>query len=78
MNDKDTFLCRAVTEICQAKTQTFYNVIEDNMVYVTITVQKLPEKVQGKAKGDGRKSVREYVAFLAESLDYVDIGQLIV
>lgn len=68
--------CLADRELCETKTQTFYNMVGDNMVYVTVTVQKLPKEVHTGKNKNRYKTVREFLEFTAETMDYLDIGQL--
>lgn len=77
MDDKNVAHYPADVEMCESKTQTFYNVVGDNIVYVTITVQKLPSKVMGKTSEKGFQTVKDFVSHTTEILDYLDIGQLI-
>ena len=51
---ENTTACFADRGLCETKTQTFFNIVGDNMVYVT---------------------VREFLEFTAETMDYLDIGQ---
>ena len=63
-------------ELCQSKSQTFYNIVGDNMVYLTVAVQKLPKEVHIDKNQKRYKTVKDFLKFTAEAMDYLDIGQL--
>ena len=72
---ENTTACFADRGLCETKTQTFFNIVGDNMVYVTVTMQKLPKEIHISKDKQRYKSVREFLEFTAETMDYLDIGQ---
>ena len=53
-------------ELCPSVTETFYSDIGTHMVYVTLTVQKLPEDIKNT---DGHnKTISEYLGELSKMM----------
>ena len=46
------------------------------MVYLTVAVQKLPKEVHADKNQKRYKTVKDFLKFTAEAMDYLDIGQL--